>query len=235
VMLLWVNLIMDSMGALALATEKPTDELLNRPPHGKQRLLSVSMMRMNLCQAAFQLVILFILSSDMASVKSLVGYGDGCNLFGVNCCDPDTQWGDDVCIYRQNTLVFNAFVMCQFWNEINCRKLKENNVFERFFDSYMFTAVLIFTLILQFFMVEAGGKGVGTNGLHVVQWLFCFVLGMFSLPVGFIARQIPIKSLEDKYDYGKDIGDEEEEDEEEEVAEEAATGVPMASPKSTES
>lgn len=58
VMLLWVNLIMDSMGALALATEKPTDALLDRPPHGKERLLSISMIRMNIAQAIFQLIIL---------------------------------------------------------------------------------------------------------------------------------------------------------------------------------
>merc|ERR1711939_248850 len=51
VMLLWVNLIMDSMGALALATEKPTGALLDRPPHGKERLLSIAMIRMNIAQA----------------------------------------------------------------------------------------------------------------------------------------------------------------------------------------
>jgi magnesium-transporting ATPase (P-type) len=219
VMLLWVNLIMDSMGALALATEKPTDALLDRPPHGKERLLSISMIRMNLAQATFQLIVLFILSSDAQFVKDLCGMGDGCNMFGNKCCDPETDWDGKTCTIRQNTLVFNAFVFCQFWNEINCRKLKELNVFERFFDSMMFTGVLIFTFILQFIMVELGQDGVGTNGLTVEQWGLCIAIGLIALPTGFLARLIPIKYLEDRFGSGKDIGDddEEEEDEEEEI------------------
>lgn len=38
IQLLWVNLIMDTMAALALATEKPTEELLERPPYGKRKV-----------------------------------------------------------------------------------------------------------------------------------------------------------------------------------------------------
>jgi magnesium-transporting ATPase (P-type) len=37
--MLWVNLIMDSFAALALATEPPTDELLNRPPYKKDEYI----------------------------------------------------------------------------------------------------------------------------------------------------------------------------------------------------
>lgn len=49
VQLLWVNLIMDSLGALALATERPTPALLTRPPknisHPKYRFVSKSRCR----------------------------------------------------------------------------------------------------------------------------------------------------------------------------------------------
>lgn len=241
VMLLWVNLIMDSMGALALATETPSDKLLDRPPHGKERLLSVSMCVMNLTQATFQLILLFIFSSEAEFVKDLVAYDDGCPTFAIvsnECCDKN-DFGSDECTFRQNTLVFNMFVFCQFWNEINCRKLKEFNVLEGFFDSMMFTYVLIFTFFLQFIMVELGSKGVGTNGLHWVQWLFCIAVGLGSLPCGVISRMIPIKSLEDRFMYGKDVGDDDVEEEEEEAediddgAPSGSTSVPMASVEPT--
>lgn len=39
--LLWVNLIMDTLGALALATEPPTDHLMQRPPVGRRFVLCV--------------------------------------------------------------------------------------------------------------------------------------------------------------------------------------------------
>lgn len=44
VQLLWVNLIMDTMAALALATERPSPSLLNRPPYGKNAPLISAMM-----------------------------------------------------------------------------------------------------------------------------------------------------------------------------------------------
>jgi len=55
VQLLWVNLIMDTMAALALATEPPSDEVLNRPPHSKKTpLISFHMWRMIIGQSIFQ-------------------------------------------------------------------------------------------------------------------------------------------------------------------------------------
>ena len=58
VQLLWVNLIMDTFGALALATEDPTADLLNRRPYGRfDALVNGHMWRNIAVQAVFQLVI----------------------------------------------------------------------------------------------------------------------------------------------------------------------------------
>jgi magnesium-transporting ATPase (P-type) len=57
VQLLWVNLIMDTMAALALGTEKPTMDLLNRKPYGRTTpLISPIMIRNLLAQALFQVL-----------------------------------------------------------------------------------------------------------------------------------------------------------------------------------
>lgn len=57
--LLWVNLIMDSMAALALATEKPNPELLNERPHGREEgLISRTMWKHIIVQAVFQVAVL---------------------------------------------------------------------------------------------------------------------------------------------------------------------------------
>ena len=62
VQLLWVNLVMDTMGALALGTEEPTPELLNRRPYKRSAsLISRPMMRNIIVQAVFQLVLLLLL------------------------------------------------------------------------------------------------------------------------------------------------------------------------------
>jgi len=61
IQLLWVNLIMDSLASLALATELPKDDLLQRPPYRKQEyIISQKMVKHILGQSMFQTVILFV-------------------------------------------------------------------------------------------------------------------------------------------------------------------------------
>ena len=60
VQMLWVNLIMDTLASLALATEMPTPELLLRKPYGRTKaLISRTMAKNILGQAVYQLVITF--------------------------------------------------------------------------------------------------------------------------------------------------------------------------------
>ena len=60
--MLWVNLIMDTLGSLALATEPPTEELLLRPPHSKNEyIISKTMFKHIIGQAIFQFIVLMIL------------------------------------------------------------------------------------------------------------------------------------------------------------------------------
>lgn len=60
--MLWVNLIMDTLASLALATEMPTEDLLKRKPYGRTSpLISRTMSKNILGHALYQLVILFAL------------------------------------------------------------------------------------------------------------------------------------------------------------------------------
>jgi magnesium-transporting ATPase (P-type) len=55
VQMLWVNLIMDTMAALALATEPPTPDLLNRKPYGRfENIITPAMWRNIIGQVVFQ-------------------------------------------------------------------------------------------------------------------------------------------------------------------------------------
>ncbi|CAJ0907555.1 14015_t:CDS:1, partial [Entrophospora sp. SA101] len=108
VQLLWVNLIMDTLAALALATEPPTDELLNRRPTSKTAsLISYRMWKMIIGQAIFQIIInLFVISMGAA-------------IFHL---DEDDK--HDKVVLR--SIVFNTFVFLQVFNEINCRSIDDN-------------------------------------------------------------------------------------------------------------
>lgn len=60
--MLWINLIMDTLASLALATEMPTSELLNRKPYGRKKsLISRTMIKNIGCHAVYQMAILFVI------------------------------------------------------------------------------------------------------------------------------------------------------------------------------
>lgn len=62
VQMLWVNLIMDTLASLALATELPTEDLLKRKPYGRTSpLISRTMSKNILGHAVYQLIVLFTL------------------------------------------------------------------------------------------------------------------------------------------------------------------------------
>lgn len=60
--MLWVNLIMDTFASLALATEPPTEELLDRPPHSREEyIISRTMFKHIIGQAIFQITVMVVL------------------------------------------------------------------------------------------------------------------------------------------------------------------------------
>ncbi|CAI2162977.1 16735_t:CDS:10 [Funneliformis geosporum] len=173
VQLLWVNLIMDTLAALALATEPPTDELLNRRPTSKKAsLISYRMWKMILGQAIFQIAINL----------SLLHMGP--DIFHLS----DSK--EDQVVLR--TLVFNTFVFLQVFNEINCRRIDDNfNVFKNIFHNHIFIIVQVVVIAGQIGIIEFGGVAFGTVGLNWQQWLTTILIGFLSLPIGIVIRLIP--------------------------------------------
>jgi len=171
VMMLWVNLIMDTMGALALGTEPPRAELLDRRPYARDAsLISRPMWRNILCQSVYQLALLVFLLNQ------------GPKLF--DCEDGST---------RHFTILFNAFVFCQVFNEFNAREIGDRfDPIRSLSQSPMFLLVIFFTVISQWFIVEYGGDFTQTAPLSFDEWRLTVGLGAFSLPVGFLMRLIPV-------------------------------------------
>jgi len=136
IQLLWVNLIMDSFASLALATEQPTPDLLERKPYGRTKpLLSRSMLRFIFGHGFYQLVVMLILCFYGHTLFD-IEYG-----FGRPHSAPSTQ---------HLTIVFNTFVLMQVFNEINARKVHgERNVFHNFMANKLFGIIFLGTLLFQ--------------------------------------------------------------------------------------
>ncbi|GKE13741.1 putative calcium-transporting ATPase 13, plasma membrane-type protein [Tanacetum coccineum] len=125
VQLLWVNIVINTLGALALATERPTKELMHEPPVARSPPLITNVMWRNLLtQSLFQIYILLIFQFKGKSIYSV---------------DEKVK----------NTIIFNTFVLCQVFNKFNSQKLAKRNVFEGIHKSYLFLGIIGMTITLQ--------------------------------------------------------------------------------------
>jgi len=179
VQMLWVNLIMDTMAALALATEPPSPELLQRKPYGRfESIITPSMWRNIIGQAVFQIIVLFVL---MYSAQTIPYFELPANL---------SAWTDRHHTVH-TTIIFNTFVLCQLFNEINCRKLgNELNILSGIFSNGIFWSVMLFCWGTQYLIVQFGGEFTQTAGLSEQQWMACIAIGSFSIPLGLALRVV---------------------------------------------
>jgi Ca2+-transporting ATPase len=85
-------------------------------------------------------------------------------MFGLLCLG-DLILGHESETTYSNTVLFNAFVFCQLFNETNSRKANEWNVFAHLLTNYVFIGILILTAALQVLIVEFGGTVFATEPL----------------------------------------------------------------------
>jgi len=189
VQLLWVNLIMDSLGALALGTELPTQSLLLRKPYGRVTpLISKEMVRHIAGGSVYQLVVL------------LVFLYKGCDLWGIPAAECGVEMG------THYSMFFNIFVFMQLFNQINSRKVNagEMNIFQNMFYptvNWYIIVIFFFSAGTQILLVELGGHALKTKGLNAPQWISSILLGAAVLPWGYVVRLLPVPTFMDKYLY----------------------------------
>ncbi|KAF9575381.1 hypothetical protein EC968_003432 [Mortierella alpina] len=193
VQLLWVNLIMDTLAALALATDPPTMDLLDRQPEPRTApLISFTMWKMILGQAILQLVITFVL--EYAGMD-ILNYNEIPSSVAAKVpVVTDAIKAAHTTFKRQElkTMVFNTFVFLQIFNEVNCRRLDNRlNIFAGIQNNRYFMIIFVIMVVFQILIVEFGGAAFDTEKLSAVQWLICVLLGLLSLPAGVLIRLIP--------------------------------------------
>ncbi|KAI6082093.1 calcium-translocating P-type ATPase [Hypoxylon rubiginosum] len=173
VQLLWVNLIMDTLAALALATDPPQDSCLDRKPERRgASIISVTMWKMIIGQAIYQLVVTFILYYAAGSI-------------GI-------ATNND----QRNTLVFNTFVWMQIFNQWNNRRLDNHfNIFEGLLQNWYFIIINLAVSGAQVLIIFVGGTPFSISPTKPPQtgpqWACAIVLGVISIIIGAAIRLIP--------------------------------------------
>ena len=153
--MLWVNLIMDTFAALALATEPANQEVMARTPrHPEAFIISQSMLRNILFTG---LSFLLILTAFLLYIRQ------------------DNQITD-----YELSLFFTTFVMLQFWNLFNARCLGLNrSAFSGIFHNRGFIAIATTILVGQVLIIQFGGNVFRTVPLSLTDWIG--ITGLTSL------------------------------------------------------
>jgi Ca2+-transporting ATPase len=173
VQLLWVNLIMDTFAALALATDPPAPSILDRKPEPKSApLITLTMWKMIIGQSIFQLVVTFVL------------FYVGPTIFNNKYGGQD----DD----EMRTLVFNTFVWMQIFNQYNSRRLDNGlNIFEGIHKNFFFIGIQFIICAGQVLIVFVGGAAFAVTRIDGEAWAISIVLGLLSIPFAILIRLIP--------------------------------------------
>jgi Ca2+-transporting ATPase len=176
VQLLWVNLIMDTFAALALATDPPTERILARPPQGRDKpLITTTMWKQITGQNIYKLTVIFVL------------YFAGGDILGYDLSDPVKK-------LELDTVIFNSFVWMQIFNIFNNRRLDNKlNIFEGIHRNHFFTFIVVLIIGLQVMIIFVGGRAfsISPNGLDGTQWAISIITGSICIPWAVAIRYFP--------------------------------------------
>ena len=171
--ILWVNLIMDTFAAMAMASLPPSREVMQEKPRSREAfIITPSMMR------------------GIGIIGGLFFVGTFALLYYF-----ERVAGIDI-DNTELTIFFCIFVLLQWWNLFNARSLGSNHsAFHNLKGSLGFLFVLVSVLVGQWLIVTYGGKMFRTVPLSLTQWLWIFFGTMPVLIIGELYRLIARRKM----------------------------------------
>ena len=149
--ILWINLIMDTFAAMALASLPPSREVMQEKPRSKDA---------------------FIINKDMMRGIGVIGGLFFLGMFAMLWYFQRVKGVDP----QELTIFFCIFVMLQWWNLFNARTLgSHHSAFRRLWACQGFLLVLALVLVGQWLIVTYGGQMFRTEPLSLKLWLYIII------------------------------------------------------------
>jgi Ca2+-transporting ATPase len=169
IQLLWVNLIMDSLGALALATRAPSEALLLRPPYGESDgLISNVLLRNIIGSVTYQLAVMLL---AMFGAHTVFGLEDNSRMV--------------------STFVFNTFVFMQVFNLINARVAGQDmSVLDGILTNPYFIVIFFSIAIMHVILSHFASSAFQTDKVDFKFWGYSVAFGAGELIVGLFLRMV---------------------------------------------
>ena len=164
--MLWINIIMDTLAALALASEPAHSSVMNRPPRARDDFIITRAMALDILGSAGIFLI---------ALLALIGYFKRDNVFSV----------------RESTIVFSVLVLLQFWNLFNARSFgRSASALKGIVKNKGLMGVAAAILLGQFLIVQFGGSVFRTQPLEFMDWVKMLLGTSIVLVLGELRRWV---------------------------------------------
>ena len=173
VQILWINLIMDTLAAMAFGGEPILDRYMkDQPAKRTDNILT------NYIKSAIGTSAIFITLGSILILENIAGITSF--VTPADCADPELY---------EKTFMFAFFIYSIIFNSLNTRSEKYN-LFEHISENKNFIRVMGAIFILQTIIIQIGGKVFDTTMLNVKALLVSMVLAVLIIPVDLIRKVI---------------------------------------------
>ena len=178
VQILWINLIMDTLAAMAFGGEPILDRYMKDQPSKRTDNILTAYIKSAIGTSSIFITLGSILIlENIAGITSLVTPAD--------CADPE--------LYKK-TFMFAFFIYSIIFNSLNTRS-ERYNLFEHIGENKNFILVMGAIFVLQTIIIEVGGSVFGTTMLEVKALLISMTLAILIIPVDLVRKVIVTKNI----------------------------------------
>lgn len=176
VQILWINLIMDTLAAMAFGGEPILNRYMNDKPAKRTDNILTTYIKSAIGTSA-----VFITLGSILILENVAGITDF--VTPADCADPE--------LYKK-TFMFAFFIYSIIFNSLNTRS-ERLNLFEHIGENKNFALVMGAIFVLQTIMIEIGGEVFSTTTLNVTALLISMALAILIIPVDMIRKLIVSK------------------------------------------
>lgn len=169
VQILWINMIMDTLAAIAFGQEPARESYMKEKPVARTAdILNNYLKSAILVGAVFITIICLGILKNIFNVYNLIG-------------------STDIGVIR--TFMFATFIMAIIWNSFNART-ESMNLMEHIRENRNFILVMSAVTIIQIIIIQFGGKVFGTTSLTLNNWIAVVLIAFIIIPIDLIRKAI---------------------------------------------
>lgn len=175
IQILWINLIMDTLAALAFGEEPTLDRYMNEKPVAKKANILTSYMKSAIGVASvFITVVCLAILKNVGDIQDFITNGTG-NFEMVT------------------TFTFTVFIYAVIFNSLNTRS-NGFNVFEHISENKKFSIVMISIAVVQTLIIQFGGKVFSTVPMDIHHYIVALLIAVLIIPADFIRKALTKKN-----------------------------------------